>query len=156
MNFKHPALKVIRPAQLLLFLLSVLGANSASAAPDLPESIKDLHLANMEVRPEHHHHHGSIVEGRLPTGEWIQIDLNDRDEVQEIETHGRHGFHLSDVSPIVPRAVLDSDDLPTNATIEKLEFHDRDEVEIEGWDAANRDFKARMSLSGRIIEIKID
>ncbi|MBT9372966.1 PepSY domain-containing protein [Rhizobium sp. CSW-27] len=155
-NYAHHPLNAGRPAQILLVVLSVLGAGSASAAPDLPESIRDLHLTDVEVRPEPHHHHGRIVEGRLPSGEWIKIDLDDRDDIQEIETDSRRGFRLSDVSPIIPRTVRESDDLPANATIEKLEFHDRDEIEIEGWDAANREFKARVSISGKIIEIKFD
>lgn len=155
-NDVHHPVKPGRRAQILVVLLSVLGAGSASAAPDLPASITDLHLADIEVRPEPHHHHGRVVKGRLPSGEWIRIDLDDRDDVQEIETDSRRGFHLSDVSPIIPRAVLNSHELPANATIEKLEFHDRDEIEIEGFDQENREFKARMRHSGRLLEIKID
>lgn len=155
-NDVQHALNGGRPAKILLVLVSILGTGSVSAASDLPQSVTDLHLADMEVRPEPHDHYGRIVEGRLPSGEWIRIDLDDRDDIQEIESDSRHGFRLADVSPIIPAAVLDSHELPANATIEKLEFHDRHEIEIEGLDQESREFKARMSLSGKIIELKID
>lgn len=155
-NDAQHALNGGHPAKILLVLVSTLGTSSVSAASDLPQSVTDLHLADMEVRAEPHRHYGRIVEGRLPSGEWIRIDLDDRDDVQEIETDSRRGFHLADVSPIIPAAVLDSHELPANATIEKLEFHDRDEIEIEDLDRESREFKARMSLSGRLLELKID
>jgi hypothetical protein len=140
----------------LLCLTAGVAASSAYARSDLPTEITDLRLADIEVRPEPHHHHGRVVEGRLPTGEWIRIDLDDRDTVQEVESESRRGFHLSDVSSIVPRAVLERDELPRHALIEKIEFHDRDEIEIEGWDEDNREFKARVTMSGRVIELKLD
>lgn len=156
MTLKLKAKMIWQAGPFLLCLMAGAAAGSALAMPDLPREITDLHLADMDVKPERHHHHGRIVEGRLPSGEWIQIDLDDRNEVQEIETDSRRGFHLADISPIVPRAVLESHELPAHASIEKLEFHDRDEIEIEGRDEDNREFKARVTMSGRIIEMKLD
>lgn len=143
-------------------LLSTLAGLSAAgvawpvSAQEMPAVVHQLQLSDVRFLPEAHKHHGRIVEGRLPDGSVIEIDLDRRDQIQEIQSHHRHAFALEAVEQVLPEAVRAAEGYPVSAHLWRLELHDGHSVEMEGYDAHHRTFKAKFSRSGHLLDMKFD
>lgn len=140
----------------LFAALSATCAATRAGADDMPTIVQDFGLTEVRVVPEPHKHHGRIVEGRLPDGSFIEIDVDRHDQVQEIKGDHGHAFPLKAVEQVVPQAVRSADTYPAEAHLWRLELHDDHEVEMEGYDAQHRRFKAEFSRNGHLLDMKFD
>ncbi len=141
---------LIMPILILGFLWGE--AMPATAGHATPAIVNQLHLTDVEIHGKKHH--GRHVEGRLPGGTWVEIDLDNGDGVEEVESHDSAGFPASAVESVVPAAVRDNASYPADGFFRKIELHDGNRVEIEGYRTDGKEFEAEFSASGRLIKMK--
>lgn len=150
MRYLLPAVAIISIA--MPNLLATQESPTAGVSADVPAVVNQLGLMDIEVHDRKHRHRN--IEGRLPDGTRVEIDLERSGNVEEVEARGRTGFAASAVESIVPAAVREHQSYPADARFHKLELHDGRRVEIEGYRPDGSEFKAEFTADGRLIEFK--
>lgn len=126
------------------------------AAQDLPPSILELGLTDIQIRQKPHTEYGRYVYGTLPGGARIKIELEQNGTIEEIEARGRGLFPIDQIRSLVPAPVLRSTSWPADATLEKIEFERGGRIEIEGRLADGRKFDAEFAADGRLLDFDTD
>jgi len=126
------------------------------AAQDLPRSILDLGLTDIQVRQKPQIEYGRNVYGTLPGGARIKIGLERNGTIEEIEARGPGLFPIDQIRSLVPDPVLKSTSWPAGASLEKIEFERDGLIEIEGRLADGRKFDAEFAADGRLIDFDTD
>ncbi|HWK72017.1 MAG TPA: hypothetical protein VNS29_14375 [Burkholderiaceae bacterium] len=138
----------------------VMVASLASAgfaiAQDLPKMVTDLGLTDIQVRQKPNAKYGRRVAGTLPSGSRIEVDLNGKNEVDDIEARGNDFFPAADIRGLVPAPVLKNASWPADAKLEKIEFEHNGNIEIKGRLANGQEFDAEFSADGRVLEFDTD
>lgn len=157
---KHGCTRFIRHLPVIALLASTilptsLAAQQASSSilqQDVQAIVRQLGLSDVEIHRKEHR--GRDIEGRLPGGTRVEIELDRDGHVEEIEARGRDGFAARTVDVLIPAAVRNNAAYPADASFRKLEFHDGRRIEIEGYRADGRKFEAEFSRDGRLLEMK--
>ncbi|WP_186424483.1 hypothetical protein [Pannonibacter sp. I15F10I1] len=97
--------------------------------------------------------HGRELRGRLADGTWIEAEFRSNGELEEIESKNG-GFPIASVSALLPDAVKANPSFPHGATLRKLEFGSK--IEMEGRTAEGRKFEAEFSSDGTLLEFDLD
>ncbi|MAA97242.1 hypothetical protein [Stappia sp.] len=142
------------PLALLATLTLVQPAFAQNA--DTESVIRTLGLSDTSIHPKRERHHGTTIDGRLPGGTRVEVELEGDGSVEEIEARDRQGFSPSAVVSLIPAAVRDNASYPADAMFHKVELDDRDHIEIEGRSADGRLFEAEFARDGRLIEMDYD
>ncbi|MBO0904239.1 hypothetical protein [Jiella sonneratiae] len=144
--------------RLPIALAMFLSASGVLAAQTRQESmdrvVAQLGLQEVEIQQDKHFH-GPDIEGRLPDGTWVAVNVDWHGDIEEIEAHGHGGFSAEAVAPLLPEAVRNNDSWPSQAKLHKLEFHDGRRIEVEGDHSDGHEFKAEFAPDGQLIEMKI-
>ncbi|MBP1806355.1 energy transducer TonB [Rubellimicrobium aerolatum] len=148
----HPFRPLALAALALPLLAASLSAQDASSAA-LPDVVAQLGLT--EVEAHSHRGEGRHLQGRLPEGAWVEVDLHRDGRVEEVEAHDGDGFPIAAVAALVPEAVRASPSFPAEARLHKLDW-DGDRIEIEGRDGEGREFEAEFATDGRLIEMDVE
>lgn len=140
--------------------LCLLGAASAALATDsAPARGADAVAAALKLTAVELHEKGARapdLEGTLPGGVRIGVDMDHDGRVEEIEREGHELFPAAAIAEFVPQQVRANTAYPADATLDKIELHDGHGIEIEGVDATGRRFKAEFSRNGDLVEMKRD
>ena len=126
------------------------------AAQDLPRSVQELRLTDIQIRQKPYIEYGRYVYGTLPGGARIKIELEQDGTIEEIEARGHGLFPIDQIRSLVPPAVLKSTSWPADATLEKIEFKRGGRIEIEGRLADGRKFDAEFVADGRLLDFDTD
>lgn len=123
---------------------------------DLPQSVNELRLTDIEIREKPVAEYGRRVRGTLPGGARVEIDLNGKNAIEDIEARGNALFPVADIKAVVPAAILGNDSWPADAQLEKIEFEDDGRVEIEGRLANGQEFEAEFTRDGLLLDFDTD
>lgn len=136
-------------ATLAAFIL-VPGRGDAQQAPAsaAPAVVEQLGLTDIERRGDH-------ILGRLPDGTRVEVEIDRRGNIEEIEAERGSAFPARAVEALVPAIVRNHPSYPGDASFRKVEFDDDDRIEIYGQWADGRRFEAEFATGGRLIELKI-
>lgn len=139
-----------------LVMAACLTCSGMVIAQDLPQTVIDLGLTDIQIREKPNPEYGRRVAGMLPSGARVEVDLNSRNEIDDIEARGNALFPAADIRGLVPAAVLQNEAWPTDAKLEKIEFERDGRVEIEGRLASGQEFDAEFAADGRVLEFDTD
>lgn len=143
-----------------IFIAAALAASFACpgmlAAQDLPRSILELGLTDIQTRPKPQIAYGRYVYGTLPGGSRIKVELEQNGEIDEIEARGRTLFPIDQIRSLVPAPVLQNPSWPAGATLERLEFERGGRIKIEGRLADGTKFDAEFAADGQLIDFDRD
>lgn len=76
-----------------------------AVAQDLPQTVIDLGLTNIETRMKPRAEYGRNVHGTLPGGSRVEIGLDRNNVIKEIEARGDGLFPISSVQSLAPVSV---------------------------------------------------
>lgn len=97
--------------------------------------------------------HGRELRGRLADGTRIEAEFRSNGELEEIESKDG-SFPISLIGPLLPDAVKANPSFPHGATLRKLEFDGK--IELEGRTADGRRFEAGFSQDGSLLDFDTD
>jgi hypothetical protein len=140
----------------ILAIAGSLAATDMASAQDLPQSVNDLRLTDIEIREKPVAKYGRRVLGTLPGGARIEIELDGKNAIEDIEARGSGLFPISEIRDLVPAPVRDSPGWPADAQLEKIEFESDGRVEIEGRLVDGREFEAEFSAEGLLLDFDTD
>ncbi|RJE86414.1 hypothetical protein [Paracoccus onubensis] len=146
----------MRYAFRIVILAACLASPGIGFAEDLPQAVVDLDLTNIEIREKPHAEYGRRVNGTLPGGSVVEIDLNGDDVIEDIEARGNDLFAPADIRALIPAEIMENESWPADARFEKIEFESDGRIEIEGRLADGREFDAEFAADGRMIEFDTD
>ncbi len=146
----------MRHAFRIVFVAACLTSPAIGFAEDLPQSVIDLDLTDIEIREKPHAEYGRRVSGTLPGGSVVEIDLNGDDVIEDIEVRGNDLFPPADIRALIPAEVMENESWPADSRFEKIEFESDGRIEIEGRLSDDREFDAEFAADGRLIEFDTD
>jgi len=123
-----------------------------AAAQDLPRSVTDLGLTDIQIRAKPNPEYGRRVRGNLASGSLVEVDLNGNDVIEDIEARGNDYFPITDIQALIPVPVSGSPQWPADAVLEKIEFESDGRIEIEGRLADGREFDAEFAADGSLLD----
>jgi len=127
-----------------------------AAAQDLPGSVTELGLTDIQIREKPNPEYGRRVRGNLASGSLVEVDLNGDDVIEDIEARGNGFFPIADIQVLIPEAVSSSPSWPADAVLEKIEFESDGRIEIEGRLADGREFDAEFAADGSLLDFDTD
>lgn len=133
-----------------------LAAAGVVAAQDLPQTVIDLGLTDIHIREKPHAEYGRRVRGILPGGSHVEVDLNGKDVIEDIEARGSDLFPIADIQSLVPAPVIGNESWPAGARLEEIEFESDGRIEIEGRLSDGRKFEAEFAADGRLLDFDTD
>ncbi|WBU63760.1 hypothetical protein [Paracoccus aerodenitrificans] len=113
----------------------------------LDSTAQALSLTDVQKRSEDRH--VPDLQGRLPGGAMIEVDFNRDGSVEEIEARNSGLAPVSEVSAVLPEALLNADRFPADGRFEKIEL-DKDGFEFEGQDASGNWVEAEYGPDGQL------
>ncbi|MCC2597517.1 PepSY domain-containing protein [Pusillimonas sp. MFBS29] len=125
-------------------------------AQDLPKAVSDLGLSNIEIREKPRAEYGRRIRATLPSNAKVEIELDGKDAIEDIESRGNDLFPIADIRSLVPAPILENKQWPADARLEKIEFERDGRIEIEGRLADGQEFDAEFSADGRTLDFDID
>jgi len=140
----------------VVVILSCLSSSDIAVAHDLPKTVTDLGLTDIQIREKPDARHGRRVAGTLPNGSRIEVDLNHKNEIDDIETRGNNLFPTAAIRSLVPAPILKNAAWPADARLEQIEFEHDGSIEIEGRLANGQEFDAEFAADGRLLEFDTD
>src|SRR5690606_34758205 len=96
----------------ILAITTCLLGSGPAAAQNLPQSINDLGLKNIEVREKPRVEYGRRIQGTLPSNASIEIELDGKDRIEDIEARGGKLFPAADIRTLIPASVLQNQQWP--------------------------------------------
>lgn len=125
-------------------------------AQDLPRTVTDLGLTDIQIREKPNAEYGRRVAGTLPSGFRVEVDLNGKNEIEDIEARGSDLFPVADIHGLVPAPVIGNTSWPTDARLEKIEFESDGRIEMKGRLSDGREFDAEFAADGRMLDFDTD
>jgi hypothetical protein len=99
--------------------------------------------------------HGASLEGTLPEGSMIEIELSKDGRVEEIDSMTANGFTAKSVESLIPAAIFNEPAFPENMRVQQIDYNEGI-MEIDGWDSRGKGFEAELSYEGKLLDIDID
>ena len=99
--------------------------------------------------------HGAALEGVLPDGSAIEIELSKDGRVEEIDSRSAEGFTPNSVSSLIPAAIFSEPRFPKEMRLDKIDYDDGI-MEIDGRDSLGKEFEAEFTYEGKLLDIDID
>lgn len=140
----------------ILAIAGSLATPGIAIAQDLPHSVNELRLTDIEIREKPVAEYGRRVRGTLPGGARVEIDLNGKNEIEDIEARGNALFPMAEIRSLVPAPILGNASWPADARLEKIEFENDGRIEIEGRLADGREFEAEFAADGQLLDFDTD
>lgn len=140
----------------ILAIAACLAIPGVAAAQTLPQAVTDLGLTDIQIREKPQAQYGRRVAGILPSGSRVEVDLNGKDLIEDIESRGNDFFPIAEIRSLVPVAVFQNKSWPADARLEKIEFEIDGRIEIEGRLADGREFDAEFAADGRMLDFDTD
>lgn len=140
----------------ILAIVACLALPGVAAAQDLPRSVTDLGLTDIQIREKPNPEYGRRVRGNLASGSLVEVDLNGNDVIEDIEARANDFFPIADIQALIPEAVSSSPSWPADAVLEKIEFESDGRIEIEGRLVDGREFEAEFAADGRLLDFDTD
>jgi hypothetical protein len=140
----------------ILAIAASLAAPGIAFAQDLPPSVDELRLTDIQIREKPVAKYGRRILGTLPSGARVEIDLDGRNAIEDIEARGKELFPVAEIRSLVPAPILGNTSWPTDARLEKIEFESDGRVEIEGRLADGREFEAEFAADGQLLDFDTD
>ena len=128
----------------------------SAIAQELPKTVTDLGLSDVQIREKPNAKYGRRISGTLPSGFRVEVDLNGDNAIEDVEARGNTLFPVADIQTLVPEPVLKNTAWPSDATLEKIEFERNGNIELEGRLADGREFDAEFAADGQMLELDID
>jgi len=139
-----------------LAMAACLAAPGIATAQDLPKNVSDLGLSDIEIREKPRVEYGRRIQATLPSKARVEIELDGKDAIEDIEARGKDLFPVSDIRSLIPAPILENAQWPADARLEKIEFERDGRIEIEGRLADGREFDAEFAADGRMLDLDID
>lgn len=139
-----------------LAIVVCLATSGTAVAQDLPQTVTDLGLTDIQIREKPNAKYGRRVGGTLPSGFRVEVDLNGKNEIEDIEARGNELFPVADVRSLIPAPVAKNTSWPNDARLEKIEFEEDGRIEIEGRLSDGREFDAEFAADGRLLDFDAD
>lgn len=136
----------------VLAMAASLALPGLAVAQELPQAVKELRLGDVEIREKPVASYGRRVRGTLPDGARIEVDLNGKDAIEDIEARGKALFPVAAIRGLVPAAILANTSWPADAQLKKIEFEDDGRVELEGRLSNGQSFEAEFAADGLLLE----
>ncbi|WP_428926239.1 hypothetical protein [Marinibacterium sp. SX1] len=154
-GFRCPPLAAASLIALPLAATALTPALAADMPAQVEQVVRDLDLSDVDYRPDPR---GTDLTGQLPDGSLVRIDFHDRgrEELEEIEAHGRDAVPLSQVAAVLPEGLLAAGPIGPDDGFYEIDFDDDGSVDIEGLTADGRRFDAEYDRAGRLDELDYD
>ena len=133
-----------------------LATSGIAVAQGLPQAVSDLGLTDVQIREKQRAEYGHRVQGTLPSGARIEIDLDQDGMIEDIEARGNDLFPVADIQSFIAAAVIEHAMWPADATLEEIEFERGGVIEIEGRLADGNEFDATFAADGRMLDFDTD
>jgi hypothetical protein len=128
----------------------------SAAAQDLPQSVTDLGVTDIQIHEKPRAEYGRNVLGTLPDGSQVKIDLDRNGVIKEIEARGNGLFPVTAIKSLIPASVAENKSWPADARLEKIEFESAGRIEIEGRLSDGREFDAEFAVDGLMTDFDTD
>ncbi|MCV3242247.1 hypothetical protein [Mesorhizobium sp. ZC-5] len=128
----------------------------SAAAQDLPQSVTDLGVTDIQIHEKPRAEYGRNVLGTLPDGSQVKIDLDRNGVIKEIEARGNGLFPVTAIKSLIPAPVAENKSWPADARLEKIEFESAGRIEIEGRLSDGREFDAEFAVDGLMTDFDTD
>ncbi|KAA0971917.1 hypothetical protein FPY71_01965 [Aureimonas fodinaquatilis] len=140
----------------IILMAALLASPGSVLAQDIPQAASALGLSDIQIREKSRAEYGQRIHGTLPGGARVEVDIDGKGVIEDIEARGNDLFPIADIRSLVPAAVVESASWPADAQLEKIEFESDGRVEIEGRLADGREFEAEFAADGRLLDFDSD
>lgn len=140
----------------IIAIAACLATPGIAIAQNLPKSVTDLGLTDIQIREKPHAEYGRRVRGTMPGGSRVEVDLDGDDAIEDIEARGSGFFPIADIHGLIPAPVIANKSWPADAKLEKIEFENGGRIEIEGRLSDGREFDAEFDADGRMLDFDTD
>lgn len=144
------------PMKTIVAVAACLVTLGSAAAQDLPQSVTDLGVTDIQIHEKPRAEYGRNVLGTLPDGSQVEIDLDRNGVIKEIEARGNGLFPVTAIKSLIPASVAENKSWPADAKLEKIEFESAGRIEIEGRLSDGREFDAEFAVDGLMTDFDTD
>ncbi|WP_319498767.1 hypothetical protein [uncultured Cohaesibacter sp.] len=135
---------------------SLLFAPYAAQAMSPNEAIsavtEKLHLADVSL--DYRDSYGQNIHATLPDGTRVEVHLDRDGEISKMSGNRKKGFTEQSVRTLIPTEIQQNASYPKGAYFQKLDLKDGFKIEIEGYSADSRAFKAEFRHDGKLLDLK--